>query len=94
MRRKAHATYFAYQLIVRREPLVGISLNKTLVRLTYRIKIIDHSVQRTKGLIKMENEKTNKLSEQIKRIQELYNECKNKDKNIAIGWKLSGGNID
>lgn len=35
-----------------------------------------------------------KLYEQVKKIQALYKACIDKNKNIVVGWKLSGGNID
>lgn len=38
--------------------------------------------------------KENKLLIQILKVQKLYKENKDKQKNIAIGWRLSGGNID
>ena len=41
----------------------------------------------------MDKERENRLQEHIKKIQALYKKA-DKQKNIFIGWKLSGGNID
>ena len=41
----------------------------------------------------MDKERENRLKEHIKKIQALYKRA-DKQKNIFIGWKLSGGNID
>lgn len=46
-----------------------------------------------KGLIVMDKTQEQKLREQIKKLQALYRKAE-KQKNIHIGWKLSGGNID
>jgi len=42
----------------------------------------------------MEKTQQQQLLEQIKKVQALYKTCTEKNKNIAVGWKLSGGNID